>query len=122
MRDRLFLPGQVIAGAPVKPDQHDSVIFGTTDAAGRTARIRLPKWHPQKKWVFNAVVGDGDLGESFHLIDPGGQKVHAGVPYLLDVENGYLPCGHSDANGYPDYAQSRTPSNVDLSTGFRTIC
>ncbi|WP_175874169.1 tetratricopeptide repeat protein [Burkholderia sp. BCC0397] len=116
-RYRLFLPGQVIAGLPVKPDQHDSVIFGTTDAAGRTARIRLPKLHPQKQWVFNAIVGDGDLGESFRLVDPGGTATLGHVPYVLDVNNEYLACGYSDANGYTHYAQSRTPRNVDLYVG-----
>ncbi|MPV57461.1 hypothetical protein CFB46_31080 [Burkholderia sp. HI2761] len=116
-RYRLFLPGQVIAGLPVKPDQHDSVIFGTTDAAGRTAKIRLPKFHPLKQWVFNAIVGDGDLGESFRLVDPGGTAKLGHVPYMLDVNNEYLACGYSDANGYTYYAQSRTPRNVDLYVG-----
>jgi tetratricopeptide (TPR) repeat protein len=116
-RYRLFLPGQVIAGLPVKPEQHDSVIFGTTDAAGRTARVRLPKLHPEKQWVFNPIVGDGDLGESFRLVDPGGTAALGHFPYVLDVENEYLACGYSDANGYTYYAQSRTPRNVNLYAG-----
>lgn len=117
-RYRLFLPGQVIAGLPVKPEQHDSVIFGTTDAAGRTVRIRLPKLHPEKQWVFNAIIGDGDLGESFRLVDPGGTAPLGHFPYVLDVENEYLACGYSDANGYTYYAQSRTPRNVNLYVGM----
>lgn len=116
-RYRLFLPGQVIAGLPVKPDQHDSVIFGTTDAAGRTVRIRLPKAHPQKQWVFNAIVGEGDMGESFRLVEPFGNAPLGKFPYVLDVENEYLACGYSDANGYTYYAQSRTPRNVSLYAG-----
>ncbi|MCW3610483.1 tetratricopeptide repeat protein [Burkholderia cenocepacia] len=116
-RYRLFLPGQVIAGLPAKPDQHDSVIFGTTDVAGRTAKVRLPTRHPQKQWVFNAVVGDGELGESFRLVDPGGKAMLGHVPYILDVDSEYLACGYSDANGYTYYAQSRTPRNVDLYVG-----
>ncbi|VWC70490.1 TPR domain-containing protein [Burkholderia lata] len=116
-RYRLFLPGQVIAGLPVKPEQHDSVIFGTTDAAGRTVRVRLPKWHPEKQWVFNPIVGDGDLGESFQLVEPGGSEPIGHFPYVLDVENEYLACGYSDANGYTYYAQSRTPRNVNLYAG-----
>ncbi len=117
-RYRLFLPGQVIAGLAVKPNEHDSVIFGTTDAAGRTVRIRLPKLHPQKQWVFNPIVGDGDLGESFRLVDPGGKASLGHFPYVLDVENEYLACGYSDANGYTYYAQSRTPRNVSLYVGM----
>ncbi|WP_260432605.1 tetratricopeptide repeat protein [Burkholderia sp. Bp9140] len=117
-RYRLFLPGQVIAGLPVKPGQHDSVIFGTTDAAGRTVRIRLPKSHPQKQWVFNPIIGDGDLGESFRLVAAAGDAPLGGVPYMLDVEHEYLACGYSDANGYTYYAQSRTPRNVNLYTGM----
>ncbi|MGC2943372.1 tetratricopeptide repeat protein [Burkholderia ambifaria] len=117
-RYRLFLPGQVIAGLPVKPGQHDSVVFGTTDDAGRTVRIRLPKSHPQKQWVFNPVIGDGDLGESFRLVNAGGDAPLRGFPYLLDVEHEYLACGHSDANGYTYYAQSRTPRTVNLYTGM----
>lgn len=116
-RYRLFLPGQVIAGVPVKPEQHDSVIFGTTDAAGRTVRVRLPKLHPEKQWVFNPIVGDGDLGESFRLVEPGGSAPIGHFPYVLDVENEYLACGYSDANGYTYYAQSRTPRNVNLYAG-----
>ncbi|VWC21865.1 TPR domain-containing protein [Burkholderia lata] len=117
-RYRLFLPGQVIAGLPVKPEQHDSVIFGTTDAAGRTVRVRLPKLHPEKQWVFNPIVGDGDLGESFRLVDPGGTAALGHFPYVLDVENEYLACGYSDANGYTYYAQSRTTRNVNLYVGM----
>lgn len=116
-RYRLFLPGQVIAGLPVKPDQHDRVIFGTTDAAGRTVTIRLPKRHPEKQWVFNPVIGDGDMGESFRVVDPGGTTPLGHVPYVLDVENEYLACGYSDTNGYTYYAQSRTPRNVNLYVG-----
>lgn len=117
-RYRLFLPGQVIAGLPVKPEQHDSVIFGTTDAAGRTVRVRLPKRHPEKQWVFNPIVGDGDLGESFRLVDPGGTAPLGHFPYVLDVENEYLACGYSDANGYTYYAQTHTPRSVNLYTGM----
>ncbi|NTX31194.1 tetratricopeptide repeat protein [Burkholderia pyrrocinia] len=117
-RYRLFLPGQVIAGLPAKPDQHDSVIFGTTDAAGHTVRIRLPKSHPQKQWVFNAIVGEGDMGESFRLVDPSGKEPLGHFPYVLDVENEYLACGYSDANGYTYYAQSRTPRTINLYTGM----
>lgn len=116
-RYRLFLPGHVIAGLPVKPEEHDSVIFGTTDAAGRTVRVRLPKLHPEKQWVFNPIVGDGDLGESFRLVEPGGSAPIGHFPYVLDVENEYLACGYSDANGYTYYAQSRTPRNVNLYAG-----
>ncbi|VBB17095.1 Predicted O-linked N-acetylglucosamine transferase, SPINDLY family,Tetratricopeptide repeat [Burkholderia stabilis] len=119
-RYRLFLPGQVIAGLPVKPDEHDSVIFGTTDAAGRTVRIRLPKFHPQKQWVFNPIIGEGDLGESFRLVSPSGKASLGSFPYVLDVENEYLACGYSDANGYTYYTQSRTPRNVSLYTGILT--
>ncbi len=117
-RYRLFLPGQVIAGLPVKPSEHDSVIFGTTDAAGRTVKIRLPKVHPQKQWVFNAIVGEGDMGESFRLVDPSGKEPLGHFPYVLDVENEYLACGYSDENGYTYYAQSRTPRNLNLYTGM----
>ncbi len=116
-RYRLFLPGQVIAGLPVKPEQHDSVIFGTTDAAGRTIRVRLPKRHPEKQWVFNPIVGDGDLGESFRLVNPGGTAPLGHFPYVLDVENEYLACGYSDANGYTYYAQTHTPRSVSLYAG-----
>ncbi|UXU85594.1 tetratricopeptide repeat protein [Burkholderia sp. S-53] len=116
-RYRLFLPGQVITGLPGKPSEHDSVIFGTTDAAGRTVRIRLPKLHPQKQWVFNAIVGEGDMGESFRLVDSSGNAPFGGVPYVLDVQDEYLACGYSDAGGYTYYAQSRTPRNVSLYTG-----
>ncbi|AXF25725.1 hypothetical protein CUJ89_35455 [Burkholderia pyrrocinia] len=119
-RYRLFLPGQVIAGLPVKPDQHDSVIFGTTDAAGRTVRIRLPKSHPEKQWVFNPIIGEGDMGESFHLVDPSGKQPLGSFPYVLDVESEYLACGYSDANGYTYYAQSRTPRNINLYMGMLT--
>lgn len=117
-RYRLFLPGQVIAGLPVKPGQHDSVIFGTTDAAGRTVKIRLPKVHPQKQWVFNPIIGEGDMGESFRLVDSSGNAPLGGVPYVLDVQDEYLACGYSDAGGYTYYAQSRTPRNVSLYTGM----
>ncbi|KAG8152359.1 tetratricopeptide repeat protein [Burkholderia catarinensis] len=117
-RYRLFLPGQVIAGVPVKPGQHDSVIFGTTDAAGRTVRIRLPKLHPQKQWVFNAIIGEGDMGEAFHLVSSSGDAPLGGVPYVLDVQDEYLACGYSDAGGYTYYAQSRTPRNINLYTGM----
>ncbi|RXV65473.1 tetratricopeptide repeat protein [Burkholderia stabilis] len=117
-RYRLFLPGQVIAGLPVKPDQHDSVIFGTTDAAGRTVKIRLPKSHPEKQWVFNPIIGEGDMGESFRLEDSSGKAPLRGFPYVLDVDREYLACGYSDANGYSYYAQSRTPRNINLYTGI----
>ncbi|WP_243772176.1 hypothetical protein [Burkholderia anthina] len=117
-RYRLFLPGQVIAGLPVKPGQRDSVIFGTTDAAGRTVRIRLPTSHPQKQWVFNPIIGEGDLGESFRLVGPSGDTPLGSFPYVLDVEHEYLACGYSDANGYTYYAQSRTRRNVNLHTGM----
>ncbi|KML49354.1 hypothetical protein VL15_28270 [Burkholderia cepacia] len=117
-RYRLFLPGQVIAGLPVKPDQHDSVIFGTTDAAGRTVKIRLPKSHPEKQWVFNPIIGEGDMGESFRLEDSSGKEPLRGFPYVLDVDREYLACGYSDANGYSYYAQSRTPRNINLYTGI----
>ncbi|WP_419690209.1 tetratricopeptide repeat protein [Burkholderia theae] len=117
-RYRLFLPGQVIAGLPVKPDQHDSVIFGTTNAAGRTVKIRLPKSHPEKQWVFNPIIGEGDMGESFRLEDSSGKAPLRGFPYVLDVDREYLACGYSDANGYSYYAQSRTPRNINLYTGI----
>jgi len=120
-RYRLFLPGQVIAGLPVKPDQHDSVIFGTTDAAGRTVRVRLPKWHPEKQWVFNAIIGEGDMGESFQLVGPSGKEPIRGIPYVVDVQGEYLACGYSDANGYTYYAQSRTARNINLDMGMLTV-
>ncbi|KEZ02671.1 hypothetical protein GQ57_27945 [Burkholderia sp. MSh2] len=117
-RYRLFLPGQTIAGLPPKPGEHDSVIFGTTDAAGRTVRIRLPKAHPEKEWVFNAIIGEGDMGESFRLVAPSGTQPLRGMPYVMDVQDEYLACGYSDANGYTYYAQSRTPRNVSVDTGM----
>ncbi|MGS0895348.1 tetratricopeptide repeat protein [Burkholderia stagnalis] len=113
-RYRLFLPGQVIAGLPPGDKGGDSVVFGTTDAAGRTVRIRLPRRHAEQQWVFNPIIGEGDMGESFHLVDTSGNAGLGGVPYVLDVNNEYLACGYSDARGYTYYAQSRTPRIIDL--------
>ncbi|RQV10217.1 tetratricopeptide repeat protein [Burkholderia cenocepacia] len=115
-RYRLFLPDQAIAGLPGKSAEHDNVIFGTTDAAGRTARIRLPKFHPEQQWVFNPIIGEGEMGQSFRLVDSSSDAPLGGVPYVLDVQDEYLACGYSDARGNTYYAQSRTRRNINLST------
>ena len=90
------------------------MIFGTTDAAGRTVRVRLPKLHPEQQWCSTrssatAISANPSVWSSRAAIGH--------FPYVLDVENEYLACGYSDANGYTYYAQSRTPRNVNLYAG-----
>jgi len=113
-RYRLFLPDHTIAGKPPKAGETDSVIFGTTDGAGRTAKVRLPKRYAATRWVLNAVVGDGDFGESFRLVDTLGGAPIEGHPYWVDVAGAYMVCGHSNTGGYTVYVQSRESRNVYL--------
>ena len=113
-RYRLFLPDHTIAGKPPQVGETDSVIFGTTDSAGRTAKVRLPKRYAAARWVLNPVVGHGELGESFRLVDSLGGAPIEGHPYLVDVVGEYLFCGHSSAGGYTAYAQSRESRTVQL--------
>ncbi|NMV40936.1 tetratricopeptide repeat protein [Ralstonia insidiosa] len=113
-RYRLFLPGHTIAGKPPKKDENDSVIFGTTDGAGRTAKVRLPKRYPAARWILNPVIGQGEFGESFHLVGTSSGDPMGGYPYLLDVTDEYLICGRANAGGYSYYAQSRESRAVQL--------
>lgn len=110
---RLFLPNHTIAGKPPKVGETDSVIFGTTDSAGRTVKVRLPKRYAAARWVLNAVVGEGDFGESFRLVDTTDSPIE-GHPYLVDVVGEYLACGHSGTGGYTYYVQSRESRTVHL--------
>ncbi|MGM3275497.1 tetratricopeptide repeat protein [Ralstonia sp. 24A2] len=113
-RYRLFLPNHTIAGKPPKKDENDSVIFGTTDGAGRTVKIRLPKRYPAKRWILNPIIGQGEFGESFHLISTLDGAPLSGYPYLLDVTDEYLICGRANDGGYSYYAQSRETRAVQL--------
>ena len=113
-RYRLFLPDHTIAGKPPREGETNSVIFGTTDSAGRTAKVRLPKRYAAARWVLNPVVGHGELGESFRLVDSLGGTPIEGHPYLVDVVGEYLFCGHSNAGGYTAYVQSRESRTVQL--------
>ncbi|WP_439890226.1 tetratricopeptide repeat protein [Ralstonia sp. 25C] len=113
-RYRLFLPDHTIAGKPPKAGETDSVIFGTTDGAGRTAKVRLPKRYAAARWVFDAVVGDGDFGESFRLVSTLGRAPIKGHPYLVDVVGAYMVCGHSNSDGNTVYVQSRESRTVNL--------
>ena len=88
----------------------------SSGVAGRTARIRLPKFHPEQQWVFNPIIGEGEMGQSFRLVDSSSDAPLGGVPYVLDVQDEYLACGYSDARGNTYYAQSRTRRNINLST------
>jgi Tfp pilus assembly protein PilF len=113
-RYRLFLPDHSIAGELPQEGETDSVIFGTTDGAGRTAKVRLPKRYAAARWVLNPVVGNGELGESFRLMDSHGGAPIEGHPYLIDVVGEYLVCGRSSAGGHTAYVQSRESRTVRL--------
>ncbi|WP_254605353.1 tetratricopeptide repeat protein [Burkholderia contaminans] len=105
-RYRLLLPGQVIAGLPPHEKGGESVVFGTTDAAGRTVRIRLPARHPEHEWALQPIVGEGDMGGTFRVIDIDTGRPYGHYSYVLDVTGAYLACGQIDANGYTVFAQS----------------
>ncbi|CAJ0821397.1 tetratricopeptide repeat protein [Ralstonia flaminis] len=118
-RYRLFLPGHTIAGKPPKKDEDDSVIFGTTDGAGRTVKVRLHKRYPAKRWILNPIIGQGEFGESFHLVSKFDDVSLSHFPYLLDVTDEYLICGRANDEGYSYYAQSREPRTVQLDTDMQ---
>lgn len=113
-RYRLLLPDHTIAGKPPKPGEHDSVIFGTTDSAGRTVKVRLPKRYPAERWILNPIIGHGEFGESFHLVSTLDHVPLSNFPYLLDVTDEYLICGRANDGGYSYYAQSRESRGVQL--------
>ncbi|MDR0246349.1 MAG: tetratricopeptide repeat protein [Burkholderia sp.] len=113
-RYRLFLPGQVIAGLPPKEPRADSVVFGTTDAAGRTVRIRLPKRHPDSQWVINPIAGEGDMGETFRLADADDKSPIRNYSYVIDVKDTYLVCGRTDSRGNTYFVESQKPHSVSL--------
>ncbi|WP_244137799.1 hypothetical protein [Burkholderia sp. BCC1644] len=113
-RYRLLLPGQVIAGLPPREAGGDSVVFGTTDAAGRTVRIRLSSRHPDSQWALQPVVGEGDSGGTFRVIDEDTGQPYGPYPYVLDVMGEYLVCGRVDANGYTVFAQSHMDRKLML--------
>jgi hypothetical protein len=113
-RYRLFLPGHQIVGVPVATDGKDSVVFGVTDGAGHTVRIRLSQRHALNEWVLNPIIGEGDNGESFRLTASGDGEALAGFPYMLDVDGGYLFCSRTDASGFTFYAQTRQSRQLSL--------
>ncbi|KER66014.1 hypothetical protein HR51_40875 [Burkholderia cepacia] len=113
-RYRLLLPGQVIAGLPPYEEGGESVVFGTTDAAGRTVRIRLPARHPESEWALQPVVGEGDMGGTFRVIDEETGRPYGRYSYVLDVTGAYLACGYIDANGYTVFAQSQVDRKLWL--------
>jgi len=120
-RYRLFLPDHTIAGKPPKVGETNSVIFGTTDSAGRTVKVRLPKRYAAARWVLNPVVGEGEFGESFRIVDALGGAPIEGHPYLVDVADEYLICGHSGTGGYTYYVQSRESRTVHLENTLTLI-
>ncbi|AKM44396.1 hypothetical protein NL30_31065 [Burkholderia contaminans] len=113
-RYRLLLPGQVIAGLPPHREGGESVVFGTTDAAGRTVRIRLPSRHPESEWALEPVVGEGDSGGTFRVIDDDTGRPYGSYPYVLDVIGEYLVCGRIDPNGYTVFVQSNVDRKLRL--------
>lgn len=113
-RYRLLLPGHAIAGLPPHQAGGDSVVFGTTDAAGRTVRIRLPARYPESQWALQPVVGEGDSGGTFQVIDEDTGRPYGHYPYVLDVTGEYLVCGRIDANGYTVFVQSNVDRKLRL--------
>lgn len=110
---RLFAYDVTIKDVPLYPGANVSVLFGETDAAGRTALVKLPQAVPEQDWVLTRVVGDGDNGNSFHLIDVFG-RVSPGADYVIDIEHGLLYCGRSDEYGNTAFVATRDDRNQDL--------
>ncbi|MBB1630710.1 M48 family metallopeptidase [Cupriavidus sp. UME77] len=120
-RYRLFLPGQRIVGVMPKPNEQDSVIFGITDKQGNTVSVRLPKRYPKGKWILNPIIGDGDFGESFLLRGETSNHPMGGLPYVLDLKDGFLFCNRTDSRGYTYYAQSHKAQTISLDYEFGSM-
>ncbi|MDF3831781.1 hypothetical protein P3W85_02225 [Cupriavidus basilensis] len=113
-RYRLFLPGHRIAGIAPQSQEQDSVIFGITDKRGNTVSVRLPKRYARSKWILNPIVGDGNFGEAFSMRDSLRGQPLPGMPYVLDLKDGYLFCSKSDSRGDTYYAQSHEARTLSL--------
>ncbi|AJG24089.1 tetratricopeptide repeat protein [Cupriavidus basilensis] len=120
-RYRLFLPGHRIAGVTPKPNEQDSVIFGVTDKQGNTVSVRLPKRYPKDKWILNPIIGEGDFGESFLLRGETSNHPMGGLPYVLDLKDGFLFCNRTDSRGYTYYAQSHKARTISLDYEFGSM-
>lgn len=111
-RYRLFVKDEPIVGVTEK---NKGVLFGITDAQGRTARVRMMKSTPTDQWVLSPVVGDGEFGESFVLKFSTDHREFGGYHYLINLQDSFLYCGTTPKDsGTTTYVRSSAPINVEL--------
>lgn len=99
----LFLFDYIIVGKLLQVGEIDSVIFGMIDSVGCMVKVWLLKCYVVVCWVFNLVVGYGEFGELFCLVDLFGGVLIEGYLYLVDVVGEYLFCGCFSVGGYIVY-------------------
>lgn len=95
-RYRLFAYETPIKGVENYPETNVGVVYGTTDANGKTAKVKVAKKVASRDWVLNRVVGKGSKGEAFYM-------PAANADYAIDVDGSLVYCGKADANGNTDF-------------------
>ena len=88
---------------------------GTTDRLGRTIAMRFNEPVAPDAWYVQPLVGRGEYGESFRLIDETGCASAPGnLPYLINDQLGGLFCGKTLPDGSTIRTMSTTPRTMSL--------
>ena len=87
---------------------------GTTDALGRTATFHFSAEVLPEHWFVQPLVGQGELGESYHLTSDDCTERLDNRPYMLDAITGSLYCGRTLPDGYTARHMTTSPVHLQL--------
>ncbi len=90
------------------------MIHGTTDAAGQTIEVLVPKGITEKDIQLVPVVGEGNFGKNFVLRYKGDALAVLGVQYRISMGRRVVAEGYSDEHGNTKYVQSKRPRKLVL--------
>ncbi len=75
------------------------VIRGTTDDTGRTEWLRTQQPLEEGQWEASPVVGHGSNHAGFLFVGQDTGDRLANIPYVVDMQEDGLYCGHADEQG-----------------------
>ena len=87
---------------------------GISDEQGRTATFRFAAEVQPKQWFVQPLVGQGELGESYHLSSDNCTVQTDNLPYMVDAVTGPLFCGRTLPGGYTARHMSLTPVQLQF--------
>ena len=94
----------------------EKVVYGVTDASGRTRVVHTRKPVVEDLWEVSPVLGRGDNTASFHFVNQQMGENLPDQPYLMNVLGGEIHCGYADEQGNTAVVASPRSDSIHVHT------